>query len=213
MSQNAPSPSSAASPTKLALSGAWRFAAVSVGAFGVWAFGGRWFYQGPGEGALFAATAVAMVALAGLFLPPLLTPPRRARTLYRVFVPAFLAYALLWSLCWFLLGGRLGEWLGSLLGVIAFVGLTAWLLGNLRPFLKATVVFFVTHAAGYFSGGALMAGIFESAQGGVLSGVSSTVVAIFGKLAWGLLYGLGFGAGLGYTFGACRPPTPSGGRT
>lgn len=197
------------SPARAAVEGAWRFALLSVVAFSVWAFAGRWFYrsyQGLGEGALFAATAVVFLVLAGPILAPLLPGPRgssRIRSLYRCFVPAFLAYAVVWSAVWFLMRDRLGEWLASLLGSAAFVAVAGWLLGNLRPFAKASALFFATHTIGYFLGGVLAAFLFRSADGG-LAGLSPAAVAAVAKLSWGLLYGLGFGAGLGYTFHVCR---------
>ena len=202
-----PSRAALASPLGAVLQGAWRFALVSVIAFGVWAFAGRWF-RDLGEGVLFAATAVVFVVLAGIVLAPLAPGPDRASRVsrvYRTFVPAFLVYAIVWSASWFLLRSHFGEWLASLLGSIAFVGVACSLLGDLRPFAKASVVFFVAHSIGYFAGGAVAYALFRLAQDGGLAGLSPAALAAAGKLAWGLLYGLGFGAGLGYAFWACRP--------
>jgi hypothetical protein len=112
------------SPARSAAEGAWRFALLSVAAFSVWAFAGRWFYglfQGLGEGPLFAATALVFLVLAGPMLAPLAPGPARMRRLYGVFLPAFLSYAVVWSATWFLLRDQLGEWLASLLSSVAFV--------------------------------------------------------------------------------------------
>lgn len=192
------------------LSGAWRFALTGVGAFAVWAFAGRWFYETVGEGALFAATAAVFIALAGITLAPLLPGPRRVVRLYRVFVPAFVAYAVVWSGVYFLLGRGLGEWLGSLLGSVAFVTVASWLLGNPRAIVVASAVFFAAHTLGYFAGGGLAAAIMRAADAGALSGLSPETGAVVAKLSWGLVYGLGFGAGLGYTFRVSRPPVVTG---
>ena len=205
MLTSSPSGGSPASVIRSTLSGAWRFALTGVGAFAVWAFAGRWFHENAGEGALFAAIAAAFILLAGVTLAPLVPGPRRVVELYRVFVPAFLAYAVVWCVSWFLLGFGLGEWLGSLFGSVAFVGVASWLLGNPRPFAVASAVFFAAHTCGYFAGGALMALILREADGGLLSGLSREAAGILGKLSWGLAYGSGFGAGLGYTFRVCRP--------
>jgi hypothetical protein len=189
------------------LSGAWRFALTGVGAFAVWAFAGGWFHENGGEAALFAAVAAAFIGLAGLTLAPLLPGPRRVARFYRVFVPAFLAYAVVWSASWFLLGFGLGEWLGSLLGCVSFVAIAGWLLGNRRPIPVASVVLFAAHSLGYFAGGALMGFVIRGADGGLLGGLSQSAADTLGKLSWGLAYGLGFGAGLGYLFRVCRPRT------
>ena len=206
MRSSTPSGELSAGVARSMLSGAWRFALTGVGAFAVWAFAGRWFYETVGEGALFAATAVAFIVLAGVTLAPLVPGPRRLARLYRVFVPAFLAYALVWSVVYFLLDRGLGEWLGSLFGSVAFVAVAAWLLGNRRSIVAASAVFFAAHTLGYFAGGGLAAAIMRAADAGALSGLSPEAGAVMAKLSWGLLYGLGFGAGLGYTFRVSRPP-------
>jgi hypothetical protein len=200
-----PDPPAPPSPARSAVEGAWRFALTSVAAFAVWAFAGRWFYEGLGEGALFATTALVFLVLAGPMLAPLLPGPARMRRLYGVFLPAFLAYAVVWSTTWFLIRDHLGEWLASLLSSVAFVAIAGWRLGNLRPFWRATAVFFVTHTIGYFAGGMLAYFLFGLARDGGGAGLSAAALAVAGKLAWGVLYGAGFGAGLGYTFRVCAP--------
>ena len=197
--------------TRFVIEGTWRFSLVSLGGFSVWAFAGRWFYRYWGEAGLYAATTLVFVGLAGLLLHPLVSGPRRLWRFWRVFVPAFLAYAVCWCLFWFALGGGLGEWLGSLAGSLALVAVTSWGLGNGQRFVSSSIAFFLAHSAGYFAGGLLMAWVLEAHHSGWLAGISKDLVGLIGKLSWGLAYGIGFGAGLGYTFHACQrcPDRPS----
>ena len=46
--------------------GALGFAVVSVAAFCVWAFGGRWFRGNGGEGAMYAAIAAVFIGMSGV---------------------------------------------------------------------------------------------------------------------------------------------------
>jgi hypothetical protein len=180
--------------------GVWRFAVVSLGGFSVWALAGRWFYRHVGEAGLYATTTVVFLGLAVLMLYPLVPGPRRAWRILRVFAPAFMAYAVCWCLAWFAFRAGLGEWLGSLAGSVAFVAVSRWGLGSCRGLVSSSLVFFLTHSAGYFAGGWLMGWILRSHDGGVLAGLSKDLVGIIAELAWGLAYGVGFGAGLGYTY-------------
>lgn len=186
--------------------GSLGFAAVSVAGFAVWAFGGRWFYRYGGEAGLYAACALVFVALAGWLLHPLVRGPKRLGCFYRVFAPAFLAYAIAWSAAWFAFGFGLGEWLGSLAGSAAFALVAASLLGNRRRWLKGSGVLFVAHSAGYFLGGQLYGWSRTPAAAEILGGLSNGAIVTLGQLGWGLLYGLGFGAGLGYTFFDLQAP-------
>jgi hypothetical protein len=182
----------------------WRFAVVSLGGFSVWAFAGRWFYRHTGEAGLYAVTTVVFIGLALLLLNPLVSGPRRVWRLCRAFVPAFVAYAVAWCVLWFVWGSGLGEWLGSLTGSLAFVAVISWAMSSWRCYASASMVFFLTHSAGYFAGGWLMGWLIQSHGSGVLAGVPKDLVGIIAKLAWGLAYGVGFGAGLGYTLHACQ---------
>ncbi len=182
--------------------GSLGFAVVSCAAFGPWAFAGRWFYRSVGEAGLYAVCAVLFLALSGLLLHPLLEGERRLTRFYRVFLPAFLAYAVVWCVAWFALRGRAGEWLGSLAGTLAFAWLTVRGLGRGDLFWKAAAVLFIAHSAGYFSGGLAM----ESLMRANLTGGARAGVAALAKLAWGLLYGLGYGAGIGWVFASAGSP-------
>jgi hypothetical protein len=186
------------------IEGMWRFAVVSLGGFSVWAFAGRWFYLKVGEAGLYAVTTVVFLGLAVLLLNPLVSGPRRVWRLGRAFVPAFVAYAVAWCMVWFALGAGLGEWLASLVASLAFMAVFSWGLASWGRFASTSMVFFLTHSAGYFAGGWLMAWVLLSHRSGVLAGVSKDLVGILAKLAWGLAYGVGLGAGLGYALHACQ---------
>ena len=185
-------------PARCLLSGAWRFAVVSIMGFGVWAFAGRWFRTHGGEAALYGASTVVFVGLAGLLMHPLVRGPRRLLRFYGVFIPAFIAYAVVWCSFWFLLRFGAGEWLGSLAGSFALVAVTGWRFGNLRPVLAVSVAFFAAHSLGYFAGGKLMYFLSGPRGAELFNSLNKVELGMVAKLSWGLLYGLGFGAGLGY---------------
>lgn len=189
--------------------GAVGFATVSVAAFAVWAFGGRWFRTHGGEGAMYSTIAIVFVLLSGLLLHPLLPGERRMRRFYVIFTPAFLAYALVWSAFWFWLGAGLGEWIGALLGSMTFVTLMAWRMGRWPGFVLAAVAFFALHTAGYFAGGRSMALLVAAARQKPVPFLDSATLVLMAKLSWGLCYGIGFGAGLGTVFAVLQPPAPA----
>jgi hypothetical protein len=168
---------------------------VSVAAFSVWAFGGKWFKTHGGDPAMYAAIAAAFAGLSGLLLYPLVRGPRSLLRFYKVFVPAFLAYAGAWCAAWLALKFGRGEWLGSLAGSAAFAIVSGLLLGNVRAIVKVAIVLFAAHSAGYFLGGQLYYGI--KAQHHTLA-----------MLGWGAIYGLGFGAGIGHAFFTFQRPLP-----
>jgi hypothetical protein len=178
--------------------GALAFGVLSVAAFSVWAFGGTWFRSRGGDPAMYAVIAGVFVLGSGVLLGCLTGGPGR---FYRVFVPAFLLYAVIWCAAWFGLGGRLGEWLGAVVGGAAFVLVSLKLLGNTRGWPVVAVVFLVAHCAGYFAGDWAYA--YAKANAGEWSAaweIPVAGVAKLGRLAWGLFYGLGFGAGLAAVF-------------
>ena len=176
------------------------FAVVSLAAFGVWAFGGRWFHGRGGEVAMYAATAGVFVLLTGLLMHPLVIGANRIRRFYGAFAPAFLAYAILWSALWFWLGFGAGEWIAAFLGSAAFVAITGWRLGSQRDLARAVAVFFVLHTAGYFAGGHAMQFLVSLSQQKPVPFLDKRSLVILAKLSWGLFYGMGFGAGMGYVF-------------
>lgn len=198
-----------ASTSSYTLRGAFGFAVVSVGAFSVWAFAGRWFRGHGGEGALYAAIAGVFIALTGLLLHPLVRGERRLLRFHAAFAPAFLVYAVVWSGFWFWLGSGAGEWLGSLLGSATFVAILAWRLGNWTAVGRATGAFFVLHTLGYFAGGQAMALLIGLARRTPPPVLTAPDLIILAKLSWGLFYGLGFGAGLGYAFALLQADGPA----
>jgi hypothetical protein len=119
---------------------------------------------------------------------------------YRIFIPAFFAYAILWCAAWFALGFGAGEWAASLAGSAAFAVVTARSFRSFRGFVKVIIVLFILHSAGYFLGGRLMRWLMTPAAAAALGGLSKAQIGVTAKLGWGLLYGLGFGAGIGYVF-------------
>lgn len=179
------------------LEGAWRFALVSIAAFAVWAFGGKWFHSHGGDIFLYAASAAVFMSAAGFLMHSLIRGPDRFKRFYAIFVPAFLAYAIAWCAAWFLLRFGSGEWLGAGLGCLAFAAVCGWRFRNARSILSCGLILFVTNSLGYFFGGKLMH-VLANSQLAPYS--NKTALGIFAKLSWGTLYGLGFGAGIGYAF-------------
>ncbi len=181
---------------KATLSGAWRFAVVSVLAYGIWAFGGRMSTV-----VLYSSIALAFVVLSGLLMYPLVRGPHPIRRFYAIFVPGFLLYAVLWCAGWFGLGGEIGENWGSGAGLaaFAFVIARAFKAKGLVVFI-CFIVLFLFHTVGYQLG----SDCYYGARGkGVFAPILEGHVAL-GKLLWGLFYGLGFGAGIGYAFHRCQ---------
>jgi hypothetical protein len=183
--------------------GAGGFGLVSVTVFGFWAYAGSWVSRQVGEPGFYAACALLFILFSGVALHPLVEGPSRMARFYRVFVPAFMAYAVIWSAAWFLSlprHARWGEWIGSLAGC----AILAWLLvrGFSRPakVVWAALLLFVLHSAGYFSGGIFMYWLLGPAGAEWLPEWSRADRALLAKLGWGLLYGVGFGAGLGCVF-------------
>jgi hypothetical protein len=119
---------------------------------------------------------------------------------YKAFIPAFLAYAIVWCAAWFIFRFGLGEWLGSLLGSVGFVTVTSRAFGKCHGIVRASIILFGLHSAGYFLGGKSMQWLTGPAGTAMLTGLSKVQLAAIAKLSWGLLYGLGFGAGIGYAF-------------
>jgi hypothetical protein len=178
------------------LAGALAFAATSIAAFSVWAFGAKWFADHGGELAMYAGCAAVFVLLSGLLLRPLINGPAKVTRIYKTFIPAFLAYAVVWCVAWFVLRDRTGEWLGSAAGSLAFAAVLALMFRNGRALLPVALVVFVLHSAGYFAGGVVYEEFMHQPPG---------------RLLWGLAYGLGFGAGIGYAYWAVqRRPAQAG---
>ncbi len=182
------------------LLGSIGFAVVSLAGYSVWAFGGKWLHANLGDAGLYAGCLIVFLGSSGLLLRPLVRGSRPLLRTYRVFIPAFFAYAIVWCAAWFALGFGAGEWAASLAGSVAFAAVTARGFGNFRGFLKVCVVLFIFHSAGYFLGGRLMWWMMKPDAAAALGELSKAQIGVIAKLGWGLLYGLGFGAGIGHAF-------------
>jgi len=191
------------SASRLIGHGIWAYTLVSVGGFAVWALAGRWFYTHVGEAGLYLACTVVFLGLSGWLLHPLVAGPDSLMRFYKIFIPAFLGYAFAWCVCWFLLRFGAGEWLGSFFGCAAFALVLAGAFGNYHVLPAVIAVLFVTHSAGYFTGGFTMQHLPKSGAA-LLQGLSKQNVGVLAKLLWGVCYGAGFGAGIGYAFYAMQ---------
>jgi hypothetical protein len=190
------------------LIGSLGFAAVSVAAFSLWAFGGRWFHSHGGDAAMYSAIAAAFLVLSGVILHTLIRGGRPLAKFYGAFVPAFFAYAVLWCLAWFVVKGSTGEWLGSFFGSFAFAAVVTRQLGGKASIWTTGLLVFIAHSIGYFMGGKVMYGILGGACAECFQGWSKEHVGMVAKLGWGLLYGLGFGAGIGMAFDRAQQVSP-----
>lgn len=182
------------------LLGSFGFAFVSLVAFSLWAFGGRWFHAHGGDATMYPAIAIVFLGLTGLVLQGLVRGERRLACFYSAFVPAFFAYAVVWCLAWFVIKKAPGEWAGSLAGSFVFAFVAMKRLGARSGFLITGLLVFIAHSAGYFAGGKLMYGILGGEFASVFEGWSHEAIKSTAMLSWGLCYGLGFGAGIGVAF-------------
>ncbi|HZF00096.1 MAG TPA: hypothetical protein VE981_24010 [Planctomycetota bacterium] len=178
------------------LRGSLGFGAVSVAAFSVWAFGGKWLGAHFKEYGFYVVMALVFIALSLLILYKLVRGPNSFARFAKAYIPAFLAYSVAWCASWYVLKWVSGEILGSLAGSVAFAAVVGWSLGNLKPLPKAALVLFIGHSAGYFLGGPIHYALKDPYR-------------VVGILGWGLVFGLGFGAGIGYVFHVCQEPKPA----
>lgn len=179
-------------------SGAWRFALVSVLAFGFWALEPKFLPRNSGEPVTFIGCLIAFALFAEIFLVPLVQEPNARRKFNGSFIPAFLLYAVVWSACWFLLKIRAREWIGSGLGCAAFAYVLYWRLAARQGLCRAILFLIITHSVGYFLGGKAFYMARHPPE--FFSSWSKENIWLTAKLVWGLCYGLGFGAGIGYAF-------------
>jgi hypothetical protein len=188
------------------LSGAWRFAIVSILAFSVWAIAPKVLPKNIGEPGIFLGCLIAFAAFAELFLVRLVNEPNARRKFNGSFIPAFVVYAVVWSACWFGLHLRAREWIGSALGCAAFAAILYWRLGAREGFWKVMLFLIVTHTAGYYLGG--KAFYMARHPPGFTASWPKEDIWTVAKLVWGLCYGLGFGAGIGYAFDVFQRAAP-----
>jgi len=185
------------------MTGGLGFTIVSAGGFGVWAFAGKWFNSHGGEAGLYAACTIVFLGLSGLLLHPLIEGERRVIRFFKVFVPAFLLYAIAWCACWFAWRFGKGEWLGSFVGCVVFALVLAKAFNNWRALPLLIFVLFVLHSAGYFAGDWAYKHLKPGATP-ALDSLSKQTIGTLAKLSWGICYGAGFGLGIGYAFFASQ---------
>jgi hypothetical protein len=168
------------------LAAAWRFGAVSVAAYSIWAY--RLI---PGEAAMYAAIATIYLGGTGVALGRLMLGWREVGRFARWFAAAFAVYAVGWCAFWF---GLRGQHHADLYGAAAGLAAMTWLLrrgcGAGSGGGTEWAVLFACHTIGYTLGDDLHAWVRGSA----------------GRLLWGAAHGLGFGAGLGFLLHRWREP-------
>lgn len=160
---------------------------------------------------LYLVCAAVFVLLSGPFLHRLIVGPRSLSRFYKVFTPAFAAYAVLWIAGWMAFHGHLGSVVGLLAGTTGMGALLAGFFGVRRRTWQIIAVLFVLNAAGYFLGGVIEGEVVGQPQLALFGTVlSKPAKAMLAKLLWGVFYGAGFGAGLGAAFYLCQKPIDAG---
>ena len=167
------------------------FTLLSVAGFAPWAVTGRWFHQNFGEAGLYTVCALVFIGLSGPLLHRLILGPGSFVRFYKLFTPAFIAYAAVWIAFWVWLRGREGEIAGLLGGTAVMGAILVIAFDAQRSVVKVVAALFVLNALGYFAGG-----WFEGKLG-----IHHRLTAM---MLWGVCYGVGFGAGLGLAFHLCQ---------
>ena len=196
------------------------FCLISLLVFGIWAFAGRLLTQSIGEGGFYAVCAVAFIGLSGFLFNRLLIGEKTLLRFCILFAIAFIAYSALWCLAWFMLRApmpkmpiltpaRIAGLIGALLGVIAMNAVLCAGFRNWRPFVKATLILFISNAAGYFLGDAVFTWLLFSENAASLQ-ITSGTRALLAMLGWGFFYGLGFGYGISDTLYRLQAPVREG---
>src|SRR3954466_3970017 len=180
------------------LNGAWRFAFVSVLAFGFWAIQPKILPKSYGEPATFVGCLIAFALFAEIFLVALVHQPNARRKFNGSFIPAFVIYAAVWSASWFALHLRAREWIGSALACAAFAAILQWRLGAREGLCRVILLLIITHTLGYYLGGKVFYMARHPPE--LIASWPKENIWTLAKLMWGLCYGLGFGAGIGYAF-------------
>jgi len=189
-------------------SATWRFTFASLVVFGLWAFGGNWFYKNLGEAGFYLVCAVAFIGLSGFLLQPLVRQRVSLGRFYGAFTVAFMTYSVLWSAAWFLLKGKTGEWIGSIVGPIALAMLLLRQTRTHHASVALLLAVVALHSLGYFAGDSLYAWVKSPAGVEMFSSLSKSERFKLAAMSWGLAYGLGLGAALGLILHqiAAQPP-------
>ena len=164
------------------LIGGLGFAVVSLIVFATVAFGERWMYRNIGEVGAYLIWTALFILLGGAAFGPLLAGRWRLPRFYILYGLAFFFYAMGWVGVFFALPDERGEWLGSAVACVLMALVFAAGFGVMRSALKFSVLLFIAHCLGYFTGAVLNARFGGSP---------------IGMLLWGLTYGLCLGAGIG----------------
>ncbi|MEO6784906.1 MAG: hypothetical protein ABI318_02130 [Chthoniobacteraceae bacterium] len=166
------------------------FTLLSVAGFAPWPILDLGLRRGS-EMQLYTACTAIFIGLSGPLLHRLIIGPGSLPRFYKVFTPAFIAYAAVWIAFWVWLRGSAGEIAGLLGGTAAMGAILAFAFDAQRSVMKVIAALFVLNAAGYFLGG-----WFE--------GKLAIHHRLAAMLLWGVCYGLGFGTGLGLAFHICQ---------
>ena len=166
------------------------FTLLSVAGFLPWPILDLWFRRGT-ETQLYVACIALFIGLSGPLLHRLIIGPGSLSRFYKLFAPAFVAYAAVWIAFWVWLRGRNGEIAGLLGGTAVMGAILAFAFDAQRSVVKIVTALFALNALGYFVGG-----WFE----GKLA-IDHRLAAM---MIWAVCYGVGFGAGLGVAFHLCQ---------
>jgi hypothetical protein len=166
------------------------FTIVSVAGFAPWPLIDR-FVPHPMVTELYLACTAVFIGLSGPCLHRLIIGPGSLSRCYKLFTPAFIAYAIAWITCWETRPDDLGGVAGLLAGTAVMGAILALAFDHPRVMLKTIPALFLLNAAGYYAG--------QEFEGRL--GVSHRHTAQF---LWGACYGIGFGAGLGAAFYFCQ---------
>ncbi len=166
------------------------FTLLSVAGFAPWPILDLWLRRGT-ETQLYISCVAIFIGLSGPLLHRLIIGPGSLARFYKLFAPAFIAYAAVWIAFWVWLRGPEGEIAGVLGGAAAMGAVLAFAFDAQRSLVKIIAVLAVPNAIGYFAGG-----WFE--------GRLAIDHRLSAMLLWGVCYGIGFGAGLGLAFHICQ---------
>ena len=181
------------------------FTVVSLGGFGPWVLGSRWFHRHGGELFMYAVCAACFIGLSGMMLGGSIIGPGSLRPFYQVFGLGFGVYAVGWTAAWMLIGGDIGGVVGLLAGTAGMGAVMTLAFQAPRTFVPVVAVLFIANALGYFGGGWAHTVILNwqpPVTGDAQFLVPWKVPAA--KTVWGIGYGLGFGLGIGVAFHLCQ---------
>jgi hypothetical protein len=162
------------------------FTLVSVAGFAPWPIIDRWF-PAAGELGLYLACTAIFIGLSGPLLHRLIIGPGSLPRFYKLFLLAFVAYAVVWVGFWVWLRGDAGAFAGLFGGTLVMGAIIAGAFDAWRTLPAVVTALFALNALGYYAGEWLFGRIGFDHR-------------LAGMLLWGLCYGAGLGAGLGVAF-------------